>query len=371
MKALRQYSDSITRAKTPAEILPIVQKFIELEHATIPPYLCGYFTIKQGSNKLASDIILSVVIEEMLHLTIASNLLNALGGAPAIDNPGFVPKYPGELPFGVGEDFKVHLRKCSVDQVHDVFMKIEEPEKKIDIHVLRAFAAGAADEFDVTIGLLYSQLSDKLKELEAEAQKQGKTIFVGDHDRQVVPHQWFPDRDDLFAIHTIDDAVRGIEVIVDQGEGTSTDPFDEDGNPAHYYRFEQIYKGKLLEHLPGETPSYAYSGLPVVLDMSEIYDMDENPSISDYEPGSFSQRMAVQFSYNYTKLLRALHRTFNGEPGNIDRAMGGMYELRFSALQALETPAKFAANSGKSGNKRTGLTFEYTPVNAAPSAEPA
>jgi hypothetical protein len=39
-----------------------------------------------------------VVIEEMLHMTIAANVLNAVGGHPAIDRPDFVPNYPEDLP---------------------------------------------------------------------------------------------------------------------------------------------------------------------------------------------------------------------------------------------------------------------------------
>ena len=34
----------------------------------------------------------------MLHMTIACNVLNAVGGQPAIDRAGFVPDYPMILP---------------------------------------------------------------------------------------------------------------------------------------------------------------------------------------------------------------------------------------------------------------------------------
>ena len=45
-----------------------------------------------------STTIKGVVIEEMLHMTIAANVLNAVGGHPAIDRPDFVPNYPQDLP---------------------------------------------------------------------------------------------------------------------------------------------------------------------------------------------------------------------------------------------------------------------------------
>ena len=55
-----------------------------------------------------------MVVEEILHFTIACNLMNALSGKPAIDNSQFVPEYTGELPFGIGYHFTVHLKKCAV-----------------------------------------------------------------------------------------------------------------------------------------------------------------------------------------------------------------------------------------------------------------
>ena len=58
----RSYFDAITNAKTPAELRPAIQSAVQLEHATIPAYLCGYFTLKLGSNKAAADIVLGVRI---------------------------------------------------------------------------------------------------------------------------------------------------------------------------------------------------------------------------------------------------------------------------------------------------------------------
>jgi hypothetical protein len=105
-----------------------LQLAIELEHATIPPYLCALLSIKQGRNREVAGLIRSVVIEEMLHMALACNLLNAVGGAPVIDRPGFVPRYPGHLPAGLRPDLTVGLRRCSIDQIRDVFMSIELPD---------------------------------------------------------------------------------------------------------------------------------------------------------------------------------------------------------------------------------------------------
>ena len=49
-----------------------LQWAIELEHSTIPPYLCALYSIKTGHNREATEAITSVFIEEMLHMTLAA-----------------------------------------------------------------------------------------------------------------------------------------------------------------------------------------------------------------------------------------------------------------------------------------------------------
>lgn len=356
MKIDPSFVEAVQRASSGDDLIPLVQAAIELEHATIPPYLCGYFTLRTGTNTDVGDIIRSVVIEEMLHMTHAANLMLALGGSPAINTPHFVPDYPGGLPMHIGDGLQVHLRKCSVLQVKDVFMAIEEPEDPIDIPVTAPMVEAAIQlpEFD-TIGAFYHFLAQKIQEL-------GPSIFVGDPANQVVAHKWFPNPEEMFPITDVASALKAIEVIVDQGEGTSIDPFDEFGNPAHYYRFEEIVKGRKLVHKPGETPPYAFGGDVVTLDTANVWNMDENPKIAKYKPGSRSHRMAVQFSYSYTRLLNALHRTFNGDPTGLDNAMGVMYELRLLSQQVLATPAEWA-DPNVTLQAQTGLSFEYQELN--------
>ena len=365
MKIDPQLVARVRAAQSVQDLYPLVQAAIELEHATIPPYLCGYFTLKPGSNTEVAKVIRSVVIEEMLHMTHACNLLNAIGGAPRINAPDFVPKYPGGLPMGVGKHLQVRLRKCSLDQVRTVFMAIEEPETPIDIPVEKAEgpAALAAQPVFETIGAFYHYLREKLGEF-----SQSGDIFTGDVSRQVVARTWFPAPEELFPVTDIASARRAIDLIVDQGEGTKTDPFvsdDFDGGkkqPAHFYRFQEIDKGRALVHRPGQTPPYAFAGTPVVLDEGAVLNMDDDPRIDKYASGSRSRRMAEQFSYSYTRLLNALHATFNGHPGQLDEAMGVMYELRLLAQQVLSTDAEYAAGTAGTG-VMTGLCFEYQTVD--------
>src|SRR4051794_37030257 len=101
----------------PQAVRDALQNAVKLEHATIPLYLYGLYSLAHGKNGEIAEILESVVVEEMLHMTLASNVLNALGGSPQIDQPGFIPTYPGPLPGGVEGGLTVALAPFSMTQL--------------------------------------------------------------------------------------------------------------------------------------------------------------------------------------------------------------------------------------------------------------
>src|SRR4029079_19346345 len=103
-----------------------LQWAIEIEHSISQPSLCALYSIKPGTNREAVEAITSVFIEEMLHMTLAANVLNAVGGAPVLDQPGFIPTYPQHLPHSSGT-FLIPLAPFS-RQTIETFMRIENPE---------------------------------------------------------------------------------------------------------------------------------------------------------------------------------------------------------------------------------------------------
>lgn len=299
-----------------------LQNAVELEHATIPVYLTGLFSIRQATNAEARKIILSVVIEEMLHMSIACNVLNAIGGAPVINKPDFVPSFPGPLPMGVGSDrgLVATLAPLTKSQIHDVYMAIEEPEDPLEFPVANLMHA-EADEY-ATIGEFYQAIIDKIQEL-------GEGIFTGEQCRQLVNTKWFAE-DELWAVTDVDSACKALTLIVEQGEGTAKSPLDPEKNLAHYYRFAELYHGKKLVKDPSADDGWSYSGADIPLDESSIYNLKANAKAADYPQGSVARRYADQTNYTYSSLLNNLHQTFNGEPSKLDQAMGLMYELRLS-----------------------------------------
>ena len=264
--------EQVRSATKASDLYTHLQGAIELEHSTIPPYLSALYSIKKGANREAAAIIRSVVIEEMLHMTIAANTLNAIGGAPEINTSDFIPCYPGTLPMNIHAGFKVGLAPLSRDLISTVFMVIEEPEDPLHFPV-HPLALEATAGF-ATIGDFYRAITDKITEL-------GDGIFTGDPARQVSGLPWF-DASELFPIRSRDDAVKALGIIVEQGEGTKTSPLDPQHELAHYYRFAEIFNQRKL--VPDNTApnGFSYSGDPVTLDHAGIWNMVTNPKLTDY-----------------------------------------------------------------------------------------
>jgi hypothetical protein len=348
----REYIDAVAAAQDVSELYWILQAAIELEHSTIPPYLSAAFSLKPQSNDLARDILVSIASEEMLHMTIVSNLLNAVGGQPVIAKPGFIPLYPGKLPLSVDDGLIVGLHKVSRALIYEKFMRIEEPEHPLELLVRQAREVDGAPSPSPpafpTIGTFYAAVKEKLRAF-------GDQAFQQPSNPQVVDSRWFP-ADELFTITDVESACRAIDQVVGQGEGTTQSPLQAaGGKPAHYYRFEQIVRGRLLQPDPLAPGTFAYLGPPVALDPENIWNLYPDPKVADYAPGSRARGMVERFNYSYTALLRALHKAFNGAPETMAVAFGLMFELRLLAQEVVSTRVGTIDMSAAP-------SFEYTPL---------
>jgi hypothetical protein len=273
------------------------------------------------------------VIEEMGHMALAANILTAIGGQPSFT--ALVPNYPDELPFKIGDRdgnlLKIHLAPFSKELVHDTFMAIEEPDDPIVFpvrpHVELFAAMGATQETFKTIGDFYRDLASKLTEL-------GEGAFTGADRPQPAG---FPG--DVFPVRSLADALRAIDLIVQQGEGTTTKPLAGSGKLlAHYYRFEQIWKGFKLVPDATVPEGYSFSGPAIPYDPSGVANIVTDAKTANYAPGSRALFLARQFDGAYATLLRALDETYAGRTHLLTNSIGLMYDLMNLAMQLMQQP---------------------------------
>lgn len=322
------------------DLFPYLQSAIELEHATIPPYLTAMFSFKPGTETDIRGIIHSIVIEEMLHMTIASNILNAIGGSPDINKKDFIPNYACHLPMGIAGQLNVGLEKFSILLVENVFMHIEEPESPIIFNNLMA-----KEETFNTIGQFYNALRDAIKRLTSSSE-----TLPGNPSKQVTSS--FFSSENLFPIINTNDVVKAINIIIEQGEGTATSPLDGE-EIAHYYRFQEISKGKQLIKDPHVPNGYSFTGKDISFTADNVYNIFPNTKASMLLKDSEEWRRVNEFNTTYYSLLSGLHRTFNGEPEYLSNTIGVMFDLRLAAEKLCATDFP-----GKEG-KKIGPSFEW------------
>ena len=115
MKTIAQYvQDGIS---TLPDLQEALQTAMQLEFATIPPYLCAEWSINSDPDSVGS-MIHGIVVQEMFHFALAGNMPTAIGKAPSIANAAFVPRYPTNvLPGGIPQTLAVDLKPLSLDQL--------------------------------------------------------------------------------------------------------------------------------------------------------------------------------------------------------------------------------------------------------------
>jgi hypothetical protein len=326
-----------------------LQDAIALEHFTIPPYLCALYSIQERANAEAARIIRTVVVEEMLHMILAANILNAIGGKPRICAADSLPHYPHEMPNSEIR-FTVNLLKFSKEAIN-TFLRIERPAPRLGPTPPGKFWS---------IGEFYLAVREALRRLDREARNRGEKngIFTG-KQKQVTDEHYYGSGGKLTAVYSLKDAERAIEEIVGQGEGIDgtieagdQDIFNDDVEFAHYFRFNEIFNERRYQ--PGDQPGDPPSGDPMPVDWNAVYNMVPNPTMSMFKHRPALFQKAKAFNQTYTKLLFNIDRAFNGEPEILKDGIPMMHALRVSAVDLMEIPIGYGAYTA-------GPTFEFVP----------
>jgi hypothetical protein len=324
-----------------------LQYAIELEHATIPPYLTALYSILEGTNNEIRGILRSVVMQEMLHMAMAGNILAAIGGMPNLTRQEFLPIYPTKLPFDIGH-VDVSLAPFSIDLVRNVFLKIEEPEAPIDFTVGAAavMAALAQKEFQ-TIGEFYADIRARL-----ELISRSREIF--DSHAHQIEHLA-----GAFPVRNLADAIRAIDMIVQQGEGTAASPLQGSGSElAHFYRFEEIVEGASLVADPLAEHGYSYSGRRLPFDQKGVIPIVTNCRVAALPPDSRVRHLAEEFNALYAATLLRVELAYHGHDSR--PLLGLMFDLKMAAQKLTAAPIP-----GSNPPHYAAPTFEGAPQAAS------
>lgn len=312
-------------------LLAQLQLAVELEFATLPVYLTSLYSIVHGCNIEVYNLIHSVIMQEMLHMVQAANILIAVGGTPIIDSKDTIPKYPTiGLPGGVLPRLRITLEKASLIHIYKVFMGIEVPHNtSVDMpnpHI-----------FNDTIGQFYDEIRHCIDRL-------GDDIFIGGGRPDLqIQWPWKINSSSFGEVHTVtnvESANVAIDEIVEQGEGANPfDPtYDDIGDIAHFYKFEEIVCQRHLVRVNESGKSYyRYSGAKIYFDPEGVWQMRDNPSKECIPPNNNCYTEARTFHASYRSLLKALQRVFSGHPENIDDVVTNMESLGVHARKLMWT----------------------------------
>lgn len=329
-----------------ANILKHLQTALEIEYSTVPIYLYTYYSINRTPSpdafpkktpaarieKLATfaneagGVMMSIAVEEMLHMALAGNLIRSLGGRPDLDlyrKPS--TKYPTPLPHhsptfnpdpqAKGE-LEIPLARFSDAQL-GYFLAIEYPEAK--------GAKPQGDDWD-TIGQFYDYIEQRIDRdtRDADFGNTATQLAPGRHyyspnnvdtihprkaDWQAAPIDWsepsargahaavYPNARSsggLVAVHDKASAREAMRIIRRQGEGKATDPTHEyddrgDHEETHWYKFKSL-KDRLAALKPTAAELHAF-----------VRPFPENPTLAE--------TYGASLQYDYRPLVQLANAT--------------------------------------------------------------
>jgi hypothetical protein len=346
--------------KTIDELRGAAQLAIQVELTTIPPYLTALYSIADRTSE-AYQALRSVVIEEMFHVNLASNILVGIGGKPRFTGD-VVPRYPTYLPSAnQNRTPYIGLHCASPAVFRNVFMGIETPA---------AFNAPPEGKTYDTIAQLYRALLDGIEHCVKTFGE--KEVFTQDPEAR--------QRTDIYLgrfggepvhVDSLGTAKEAIKQIVAQGEG-AVDPdgmlvAQESYGAYHHYgnRTDGTYGpilGKPLEdsHYVRFLRTSNAAGFPPTLPIVS------NPRISDFH-NETAIHWAVAFNKAYSLMLRTLEMSFEAAKEGADPyfqlTLPLMHQhLARMANTLMNTPIQ--PNGNASVGPNAAPTFEYDPKSS-------
>lgn len=256
------------------QLLDSLSEAAEIEHNLMCCYLYAAWSLKtepdDGLDAETAKIIkgwqraiVDVAIDEMTHLTLVGNLINALGGVAHLSRPNF-PVANGYHPSGL----QVKLAPFNPETLQH-FIYLERPEGSAEPdgkgfderpsyqRSLQGLKMMPSAQDYLTVGHLYRSVEAGLKRLSTEMGE--AELFCGDPALQVCPN--ILTLTGLTHVHDLAGACKAIDTIVAQGEGAAAST-----DACHYTRFVKIREAydELLAKDPGFKPAHPVAHNPVM-----------------------------------------------------------------------------------------------------------
>ena len=306
--------DAQVRIENRAQLIYLLTEAAELEHVIMCTYLFSAFSMKKDVKEgIAADhlpivrrwrgTIMQIAIQEMVHMSLACNLLTAVGGAPHLNRPNLPSRAKAYPP-----SFRLHLEPFCRETL-DNFVFIEKPE---DLEggagedgdsgpplqlITRLSDIFSSERQYQTVGHLYRGIEDGITYL---AQKWGEErLFIGPPKAQIADSYF--NIPGLIPVTDLTSAVAAIEGIVEQGEGARGDSKD-----SHYGRFlaMQDEYALLQKDDPKCTPGRPVMRNPYSISPNDIGDTSEVNLIQD----PLSNDICNLFDGCYEVLMQMLRR---------------------------------------------------------------
>ncbi|KAF9002772.1 ferritin-like-domain-containing protein [Cyathus striatus] len=295
-----------------------LQKAMAIELATIPLYLFAMYSVKTPQPYVRDpryyDPIVGVLAEEMLHLSLAGNVLLAVGGTPKLYDPDYVPSYKMLMPKRVPELW-LELKALTKEHLES-FVNVEKREEPD--------AQPEPDEYH-TLGQFYDAIIQGLEYLNDKG-----PLFNADTAKyQFAPGLGYQakvrDAGGSVIVTNLDTAREALNTIVIQGEGSpgpTKGPFDD---PS---KLEKDHYDIFLDLMTGPSTW-------------DVYPVRSNPTTVGYWDESRQiYQVSVAFDAAYCFLLLTIEKlwTIDNTDSRHKLVLGNMFGIMMGVLAPL---AKF------------------------------
>ncbi|RUS35542.1 ferritin-like-domain-containing protein [Jimgerdemannia flammicorona] len=365
-----------------------LQLALRVELSTIPYYLYSMYSIDPKEDEDAADdhlgrkdaqeaarvarfIIKGVVSEEMLHLSLAGNVLLAVGGQPKLYDENVIPTFPGTLPYRV-PPLPLNLRAATEKQL-EAFITLEEPEL-----ICRTKQNDSGEEKYRTIGEFYQSIEEALQPIFDK----DPTLFANPRPKcQFAPekHEYsprVPDAGGLVVVEDVKSAIAALTTIVREGEGSPLNHGTEHLDEALHHRYRQELSRAKENQKLGTAPGLSEYDDDKKLELSHyatfihlkkklktkkhlwtVFPVPENPQSSQYQDEKI-RTVSLAFDAAYCYLLMTIETLWT-VPDPVERqkiVYGSMYGTMMGVMAPL---AEFLVRQPVGQNQHAAPCFQY------------